>query len=282
MKFKRRRYLEILTALTAKFIGPIAEYTPGNQMNKPEVRQLQVALPGLPEALEGFRLVVLSDFHISPSIPRDTLHKAVEMANNLRPDLAVFPGDFVWHEAEAIFELAPILASIQARHGSFACLGNHDVWTDQEIVKQGLEESGIKMLINQAVTLQHGKGRLNLGGLEDGWEEQLHLDSALNELPKAPTVLLLHEPDLADEVAADGRIDLQLSGHTHGGQIRLDGRALILPPLGKKYDYGLHMAGKMPVYTSGGIGTTTIPLRLNCPPEISEITLVSKNGMGRG
>jgi hypothetical protein len=274
MRFKRRRYLEILTSLTARIIGPVARHTPGNQMYKPVVQSVHIPIPGLHETLEGFRLLVLSDFHISPSVPREYLRNVAALANSLRPDLVVFPGDFVWHEAEAIFDLAPILASIDSRHGSFACLGNHDVWTDKDTVQRGLEESGIRLLVDQGVTLQHGKGRLNLAGLDDGWEEELDLPGALSGLPQSPTILLLHEPDLADEVAADGRVALQLAGHTHGGQIRLDGRALILPPLGRKYDYGLHQAGKMQVYTSGGIGTTTIPLRLNCPPEISEITLV--------
>jgi len=282
MRFKRRRHLEILTSLTARFIGPVARHTPGNQMYEPVVQSVQIPIPGLHETLEGFRLLVLSDFHISPSVPSEYLRKVATLANSLRSDLVVFPGDFVWHEAEAIFDLAPILASIDSRLGSFACLGNHDVWTDENIVQKGLEESGIRLLIDQGVTLQQGKGTLNLVGLDDGWEEELDLPGALAGLPQNPTILLLHEPDLADEMAADGRVALQLAGHTHGGQIRLDGRALVLPPLGRKYDYGLHQAGKMHVYTSGGIGTTTIPLRLNCPPEISEITLVAANLIGRG
>jgi hypothetical protein len=282
MRFKRRRYLEILTSLTARFVGPLAKRMPGNQMYEPGVQSVQIPIPGLHESLEGFRLLVLSDFHISPSVPVEYLRKVATLANRLKPDLVVFPGDFVWHEAEAIYDLAPVLATIDSRHGSFACLGNHDTWTDKEIVQQGLEKSGIRLLVDQGVTFQQGKGTLNLIGLDDGWEEDLHLDQALDGLPaQVPTILLLHEPDLADEVAADGRVALQLAGHTHGGQIRIDGRALVLPPLGRKYDYGLHPVGQMHVYTSAGIGTTTIPLRLNCPPEISEITIISEDPMGR-
>ena len=277
MKFTRRKFLEIFTSLSAKLLSPVAYYLPGNQLDTPVVQRVQIPLQRLPESFEGFRLVVMSDFHISPAVPLEYLRKAAAMAAALKPDLVVFPGDFVWHKAEAIFDLAPVLAGIDSRHGSFACLGNHDVWTDAKIVRQGLQESGIPLLFNQGVTLAQGSGLLNLAGLDDGWSEELNLNGTLENLPgQAPTILLLHEPDLADETARDGRVALQLSGHTHGGQIRLDGRAPVLPPLGRKYDLGLFQVGGMFVYTTGGIGTTTIPLRIHCPPEITEITLVGK------
>jgi predicted MPP superfamily phosphohydrolase len=159
--------------------------------------------------------------------------------------------------------------------GIFTIFGNHDLWTNREAVQAGLAEAGLPLLYNEGISLSVGRGMLYLAGVDDGWSGQPDLEAALANRPKeALTILLAHEPDLADTFSLDGRVSLQLSGHSHGGQVRLPGLgALILPNMGKKYDQGLYKVNQTWLYTNRGIGLT-LPIRLNCPPEITEITLV--------
>jgi hypothetical protein len=240
------------------------------------VERVQIPLKKLPLALEGFKIVHLSDIHLHPYIQLEFVQKAVAMANELQPDLVVLTGDYVLESADSIFELAPALARFNPKYGIFTVLGNHDLWTDAVVVSAGLRQAGLPVLINQGVAVDVGKEVVYLAGLDDGWSGQPDLPAALANLPaRASAILLAHEPDLADGVALDGRISLQLSGHTHGGQVRLPGMGPpILPRLGKKYDQGLHRVGDMYVYTTRGVGLIGPPIRFNCPPEITEITLI--------
>ncbi len=198
------------------------------------------------------------------------------MANALKPDLIVLLGDYVWRDVETIFDLAPVLAGLDARHGVFAATGNHDYWTDIDVISLGLEEAGLPLLINQGVPISVGEKGLYLAGLDDGWSGEPDLQTTMRDLmPGTTTVLLAHEPDLADKYALDERIALQLSGHSHGGQIRRRGvGALILPYLAWKYDMGLYKVNEMWLYTNRGLGVTNEPVRYNCSPEITEIILV--------
>jgi len=242
------------------------------------VERLTLPIRGLDPALEGFRLVQLSDFHLYPFTQPELVREAVALTNELQPDLTVLTGDYVWRDVDAIFELAPILVGLNARHGVYAAMGNHDLWTDVGVVSQGFAEAGLPVLINDGLPITQGRGALYLAGLDDGWAGQPNLEAALRQAPTgAPVVLLLHEPDLAETYARDPRIALQLSGHSHGGQVRFSrlGGALILPYLGRKYDMGLYKVRDMWLYTNRGIGVTNEPIRFNCPPEITEITLVS-------
>jgi predicted MPP superfamily phosphohydrolase len=133
------------------------------------------------------------------------------------------------------------------------------------------------MLVNAGLSIAVGQDVLYLAGLDDGWSGRPDLNAALANRPAgAPVVLLFHEPDLADQTSLDGRISLQLSGHSHGGQIRLPRRgALLKPYLGWKYDLGLYQLNGMWLYTNRGIGVTNEPIRYNCPPEITQITLIN-------
>jgi len=143
-------------------------------------------------------------------------------------------------------------------------------------VLTALKESGLPVLINSGLALNMGQQMLYLVGLDDGWMGHPDLSKALEQRRgKTPTILLVHEPDFADTFCADSTVSLQLSGHSHGGQIRIPGvGALVLPPHGRKYDQGLYRVKDMWVYTTRGIGVIGPPVRLNCRPEITEITLV--------
>lgn len=240
------------------------------------VERVTIPIRDLHPAFDGYRVVQLSDFHLYPFTQLDQVQQAVDLANSLLPDLTVLTGDYVSRDAEAIDDLAPVLAGLDARDGVFGVLGNHDVWSNREVVEAGLRDAGLPLMNNQGVTFSRGPGRLHLAGLDDGWVGRPDLFEALAGRPcGTPTLLLLHEPDLADLMVGTGQVALQLSGHTHGGQIRMPGRgALVLPHLGQKYAAGLYRVHGGWLYTNRGIGYSTAPVRINCPPEVTEITLV--------
>lgn len=247
-----------------------------DEASHPVIDRVTIPLGNLPPALEGFTIVQLTDFHLYPLTQPETVRRAIELANSLNPDVTVLTGDYVWNELEAIHELAPILSGLNARHGVYLTLGNHDYWADAAVITAASLQESLPMLINQGVPLSQGGSRVFLGGLDDGWSGRPDLEQTLaGARPDDVVVLLCHEPDLADLYHKDGRIALQLSGHTHAGQIRLPGiGALVHPYLGEIYEMGLYRVGEMWLYTNRGIGCISEPVRFNCPPEVTQFTLV--------
>jgi len=278
-QLSRREFLKVMVWSLVATVASTGGYLAlGNEANQAQVFSLTIPIKGLNPSLEGFKILQISDFHLYPYTQPELIRQAVELCNTRNADLVVLTGDYVWLQAEAIFELTAILSGLQTRQGIYAIIGNHDIWTDVNIVRSGFDRQRIPILTNEGVPISVGKGSFYLAGLDDGQSGQPDLNAALEDAPPGdPVVLLFHEPDLADEVSLDGRVNLQLSGHSHGGQIRLPGfGAFILPYLGRKYDYGLYQVNQMWLYTNGGLGTITIPVRYNCPPEITEVILVGE------
>jgi predicted MPP superfamily phosphohydrolase len=241
------------------------------------VERVTLPVKGLAPSLEGFTITLLGDFHLYPYTQLNLVKESVAISNALNPDLVVLVGDYVWHDLDAIYDLAPVLAGLNAKHGVYAIMGNHDYWTNVDVIKAALAEAGLPYIINEGLTIAEGKGSFYLAGLDDGWSGEPDLAAALDgSAAEEPVVLLVHEPDLADDYALNPRVAVQLSGHSHGGQIRFPrlGGALILPFLGRKYDYRLYQVQDMWLYTNPGIGVTNEPLRVNCPPEVTLFTLV--------
>ena len=239
------------------------------------VERVQVPLCRLHPALEGFKIVQLSDLHFLPHTPLSVIARAAERACELKPDLLVLTGDFVTHEAETIFGLSDLLASLDARYGVFAILGNHDVRAGKALIGKAIEDTGVLLLQNEGITFDVGHGQLTLAGVDDCLWGQPDLKAALAQRPAdATTILLAHEPDVIDRFSQDGRVDLQLSGHTHGGQVRLPFFGTpVLPKLGQKYVHGLHRVNQSWLYTNRGVGMVSLPIRFNCPPEVTELVL---------
>lgn len=258
----------LLTATTAALFN--------DESNTLSIEHISIPIANLNPALEGFKIVQMSDIHLYPFTQLDLVERAVQVCNSLKPDITVLTGDYVWRNLGAIDDLAPALAKLDAKYGVFTTMGNHDIWLNVEAIKDSFKSVGLPVLENQGMTFDAGGASLHLAGLDDGWSGQPDLDAAMQGAPDgAPVILLMHEPDLADRYSKDPRISLQLSGHTHGGQIRIPGiGAMVHPHLGKKYDYGLYNVNGMWLYTNRGIGCISEPVRLNCPPEISEFTLV--------
>ena len=272
----RREFLKVGgLAVGAGLITATSYLAINDESQDPVVDRIPLAIKNLHPTLEGFTIVQITDVHLYPMTQPDLVEKSVIMANELNPDLVVLTGDYVWQELAAIDELAPILAGLNAKYGVFSTLGNHDYWLDADVITAVMESAGLPVLINQGLSIQQGKGTIYIAGLDDGWSGKPDLNKTLDRAdPAEPVILLCHEPDLADRYSLDGRVNVQLSGHTHGGQIRIPGiGALILPYLGRKYDLGLYKVNDMLLYTNRGLGVISEPVRLNCPPEISQFIL---------
>lgn len=281
----RRRFLYATAAGSA--IGALAMVGDGTifEANRPQLVSIEVALPRLHQSWDGFRIAQLSDFHYNEYFSVVPLRKAIEIINRLQPDLIVLTGDFVTEPlkegrrranaaALAIEPCAQLLSQLRAPSGILGALGNHDLSTNAAHIIEVLQTHAIPVLQNRSVSIAREGTRLWFAGVDDVLEGNPDLERTLDGIPPAdPVVLLAHEPDFADYVARYP-VDLQLSGHSHGGQIRLP---LVGPPylpnLGRKYPWGLRRIGPLVLYTNVGIGTVRIPMRLNCPPEVTLITL---------
>ena len=255
--------------------------------NRPRVVRREIALRRWPEPLNGFTIAHLSDFHYDPYCSVHPLRASITMVNALHPDLIVLTGDFVSlpllskdndeddEKAAATAEpCAQLLRQMQAPHGLWAVMGNHDYYSDPDRVTSALRNEGIHVLANESAAIETNAGRFWLSGVNDVLGHTADLDDTLHRVPtNEATVLLAHEPDYADHVARSP-VDLQLSGHSHGGQVRIPLiRPLFLPDMAKKYIWGLYRIGGLTLYTNPGLGTVGLPIRLNCPPEITLLTL---------
>jgi hypothetical protein len=268
----------------------VAGYASLVEPRLPRVRRLVRSFAGLPRSLDGLRLVQLSDLHLGPYNSAAYLARCLRRANALEPDLVLLTGDYVHGSPAYIAPVARLLGSLRARHGVLAVLGNHDHWEDPEGCRRELRAQGIRLVDNTRLFLSAarrlgegspGDGGLCLAGVGDYWEDRCDLDAALGGVAATlPRILLCHNPDFAEsESARSGRhrVDLMLSGHTHGGQVRLPGvRSIIVPSsYGSRYARGLCRGPAFPVYVSTGLGVTIFPVRLLCPPEITLLELRS-------
>lgn len=252
------------------------------------VERVVLPLAGLPPPLAGLRVVHLSDFHLGPLVPPTHVRAAVDLALALRPDLVALTGDFVTQMEDGnvsalVGELPTLVAELsrlRAPLGVFGSLGNHDHWNDPEALTTAVERAGVRLLRNASATIERDGARLFVAGVDDVWEDQDDLGRALAGVPRDGVVLLLaHEPDFADEAAEDPRVRAQLSGHSHGGQVKLPGLPRVLPPLGRKYPEGLYEVGGLRLYTTRGIGVISPGIRLNCPPEVTLLDLAATRSL---
>jgi len=242
------------------------------------VEKVAVQVADLPPALDGLKVAQLSDLHWGPYTGQKEIRAAVAQVNALSPDLIVLTGDYVLASADYAAPCARELAALRAPLGVFAIPGNHDYWTDIDVVLAQLRAAGLATLRNAAHLLQVGDTALWLAGVDDVWERHHDLDATLAAVPlDEPVLLLVHEPDLADQVARlPHRILLQLSGHSHGGQVNLPFLGPpILPWLGSIYPAGLQNVrdSTLQVYTNRGVGLIAPPVRFNCRPEVTFLTL---------
>lgn len=246
-----------------------------------KIETVRLRLPRLSRRFSGIRVVQISDIHMGGWMNRERLRRVADLVLAENPDVLLITGDFlIGHEYvdishqvvnDLIAELIPLASSVP----TLAVLGNHDYWTNPEAVRHVLKAAGIRDLTNHVFTLQRENENLHFCGVDDIWEGDVRLDVVIAQLSDdSAAILLAHEPDFADTSAATGRFDLQVSGHSHGGQVVLPLLGPpVLPYLGRKYPGGLYHVGTMFQYTSRGVGTAQLPVRFNCPPEITVFVL---------
>lgn len=238
------------------------------------LEQVTVDVPALPAGLEGLRIGFMTDTHHEPGRPQTLLKRAVELLNDARPDLICLGGDYVVSRAAEFSRAAALLARLSAPLGVFGVLGNHDYWAGADHIAAKVAASGVTILRNQARRVTTAAGAdMWLIGLDDAARRRADLRLALAGAPETGFRLLLaHEPDIADNLGA--RVDLQLSGHTHGGQVILPWiGAPLLPRLGLIYTSGLYRLPTHALYVGRGVGGVPPYIRLNCPPEVTVLTL---------
>jgi uncharacterized protein len=277
-RLTRRSFL----SLSAAALGGLAFYSGEIARHELSVEEGTIRLERLPDAFRGMRIVQVSDFHYAVFSEAYFLKWMVREVNRLKPDLVVLTGDFVTHgplpktyARRKAPECAAILSKIECPL-RYAIMGNHDADVGVQYVQGPLQEHGIPMLVNSATALERDGQRVWLAGLGSACNHLAHPEKAI---PRAAVsggetvIVLAHEPDILPDVARYSA-DLMLAGHTHGGQVRLP----FLPPLelpeyGRIYVEGLFRHGPTQLYVNRGIGTVGLPFRLNCPPEITVITL---------
>jgi len=237
-----------------------------------EVKKVVIRSRRLPAEFNGYTIAQISDLHLSPYNRAEKLRAAINQVQDLQANMIVLTGDYVstLKHGEAKV-LAEELARLSAPDGVYAILGNHDWWTDAKVVVGALRQAGVTTLQNEHVAIRRGLSRLYLAGVDDVMEARADLRAALQGVPEdAGVVLLAHEPDYADLAARDARVFLQLSGHVHGGQVRLPGMApFARPPWGEKYPDGWYRVKKLQLYVNRGLGVSFPPVRLFCRPEVT-------------
>lgn len=266
------------------------------------VEKLTVVIADLPAALQGIKLVQLSDFHYDGlRLSEQMLEQAIAASNEAEPDLVVLTGDYVTDDPSPIHQLALRLKHLQSRLGVYAILGNHDIYHphSQAEVTKALTSIGVHVLWNE-IAYPLGQ-ELPVVGLADYWSREFNLTPVMSQLDSnTARIVLSHNPDTA-KLLKKWRVDLQLSGHTHGGQVMLPGGSPIiavyknirsnLPKSIKRWvpfmqkdcakvvrhwewAQGFHQVGNNQMYVNRGLGTY-LPGRLFCPPEVTVITLVA-------
>ena len=286
--WSRRQFLTFVTTRLAApglLAGSLGGAYTLYEAKRPEISRVAIAVRNLPAAFDGMTAAFLSDTHHGPFVPLSYLAEVVETTNALRPDVVLLGGDYVQRRKglrrfrparnEEIIKGVGVLGALRAPEGRFAVLGNHDHRTNPALVRRTLAANDFTDLTNTGRWLQRGESRLRIAGVDDIRTGRPRLGPALQGVgPGDACLLLTHNPDYVEYIR-DPRVDLVLSGHTHGGQVVLPfyGAPLTSSDFGQKYRAGLVQGPKARVYVSRGIGTISLPVRFCCPPEIVLVTL---------
>lgn len=238
------------------------------------VERVQLRSPRVPPELDGVTIGHLSDLHLGGATSQAFVQMAVRTLIDLKPDLLALTGDLV-HVPGIAGMVTETLRDFRAPLGSYITLGNHDYWHDAEAVAGALRQSGHVVMQNHSARLEINGAPLHIVGVDDVWEKKHRLGQALSNVTAGEAALLLvHEPDVADNFAPAFPFIAQLSGHSHGGQVRvpLIG-APVRVPLGRKYVMGQFDVQGMRLYVSRGVGMAQPYVRFLCPPEVTLLTL---------
>ena len=274
----RRRALNL--AGTLAVASPFAALGYGALVQRTDfrVKEIDVPLPGLPNDLDGLRMLQLSDIHLSPFLSERELARVIDAANELRPNLAVVTGDLITGPGDPLDACIRQLARLKADAGVFGCMGNHERFARvEDYTARAAAAAGIPFLRSNARRLRFGNSILNLAGVDyQAFPDKRDYLRGAERLivPGACNVLLSHNPDVFPAAVRQGW-NLQLSGHTHGGQVTVEvfDQAINPARFFTPYVYGLFRSGASAAYVTRGIGTLGIPARIGAPPEIAVLRL---------
>jgi uncharacterized protein len=244
-----------------------------------ELKTIDITIVGLNPVFEGYKIVQLSDIHARSGImDRQQLEKVANIADRQNPDLIALTGDYITdHPEKAEAMLTSTFSQLRATDGVVAIMGNHDreEKDDNIPIERALAQAKVKLLRNAVYSIEKAGHKLNIAGVDDVYFKYADLPLTISQLPQTGTnILLAHEPDFVDVAAATHKFALQLSGHSHGGQIVVPFLPRLSPHMARKYISGHHKIDGTQLYVSSGVGTTGLPqARINCRPEISVIVL---------
>ena len=274
----RRHFLRGLVATPLVAFAATSAYASLVEPYHYRISETDVFIRDLPERFENFRITHLTDIHHSRILGIEEVLRVVRLAQRTTPDMFVLTGDYTTSYRRFIEPCAEALAPLSAPEGVWAVLGNHDHYTDPELTTRALERHHITVLDNSHTTLRRGPDALQLSGIDDWTWNAVDWARAFTGLnPRTPTVLLSHQPSVLD-LDQTRDVSLILSGHTHGGQLRLPlvGAPARFATNDLKYDRGLFRRGETQLYVSSGTGVIGLPLRLGVRPEIAVLRLKRK------
>jgi predicted MPP superfamily phosphohydrolase len=273
-KVSRRKFLKL--SLSSGVGTLIATYPFCIERYIFQVNTYRIPVPNLPSNFHGFTIAQLADLHYGFLMPLMVVEHIIHKINTLQKDVIVCTGDYIHerNETTQIDTVWPHLMKLNANSGVYSVLGNHDHWGNTDRSLYWLEKSG-QSIRHKAVPIIKGEERIWIGGAGDYLEDDLGIDAAFQRVPDSECkILLSHNPDSAD-THYKTRIDLMISGHTHGGQVNIPFIGPpILPVKNKSYSNGFVRTGRTNLYISKGLGWAIIPIRFNCLPEISVLKLV--------
>ncbi len=240
-----------------------------------EITHHEIIIPDLPASFDGYRIAFLTDTHVTSFMRRGFYRLCVEETVRRQTDLVLLGGDFVSWQKHIPLMTRVLLDGLEAPDGVYAVLGNHDYWSDADSVVAAMSAKGVEFIINRSVRLQRGNDVIDLVGIDEIYRGDPDVETAFRQVTgKRPCIAVSHHPDIIDELGGQ-RVDLLLSGHTHGGQIRLPFLGAIVVPSKHEglYDAGFHREGDVLLYVSRGLGSVP-PVRILCRPELATFTLV--------
>ncbi|GMW01375.1 MAG: hypothetical protein AMXMBFR84_25120 [Candidatus Hydrogenedentota bacterium] len=275
-------------ALTGSGLGTYGVIFEPNQLR---VRRYTIGIRDLPLAMDGMRLLQISDTHCGPMMSMSFLHHVIDQANRISADAVLLTGDYVHRTPMAVEPGIGLFNALRSRCGAVAVLGNHDHWEGKEACVAMFKQVGIPLIDNRRVYLsangfqsEYMPDSICVAGVGDLWCDDVLMSEALAGVPlEMPRILLSHNPDVAETMDAQHRVDLMISGHTHGGQVRLPllGTPIVPSRYGSKYAGGLCRGPRCRVLVSRGVGIAVLPVRFRVPPEIGLITLQKEQDSGQ-
>jgi len=282
MSNKKKKYLIIIiaSAILFPFISLIYGYYEARNI---VLREISFSDPEIPPSFVGKKIIFISDIHCCKTFTEKDVAGLVERINERNPDIVVIGGDHTRKDTTYYNPFFREISKLKSRYGVFTVLGNHDHWENAAFIQQGLIDCGFNVCDNHSYWIKEGNDSIKIGGVGDYWEDDQLIENTTDDVkPSDFCILLSHNPDYMEDMETD-KVDLMLSGHTHGGQITFFGLfAPIMPSTGhpeypqtgQKYRYGWKEKDGTDLYVTSGIGMGGVPFRFFAPPEIVEITLV--------